>query len=36
MCIRDSLYHVDEVLATWKCITAPVLWMQGNLTDTTQ
>jgi pimeloyl-ACP methyl ester carboxylesterase len=32
--VNPILYHVDEVLATWKCITAPVLWMQGNLTDT--
>jgi hypothetical protein len=28
------LYHVDEVLATWKLITAPLLWVDGDLTDT--
>ncbi|MBL8314283.1 MAG: alpha/beta fold hydrolase [Rubrivivax sp.] len=34
--VNPILYHVDEVLETWKRITAPVLWVQGNLTDTTQ
>ena len=32
--VNPILYHVDEVLETWKRITAPVLWVQGNLTDT--
>lgn len=27
-------YHVDEVLETWKAITAPLLWAEGDLTDT--
>ena len=27
------LYHKDEVLETWKLITAPVLWAEGDLTD---
>jgi pimeloyl-ACP methyl ester carboxylesterase len=27
------LYRVDEVLATWQRITAPVLWVEGDLTD---
>jgi len=25
-------YRVDEVLATWRCITAPVLWVEGEAT----
>ncbi|MDP2004947.1 MAG: alpha/beta hydrolase [Rubrivivax sp.] len=28
------LYRVDEVLETWKAITAPLLWAEGDLTDT--
>lgn len=28
------LYQVDEVLACWKQITAPVLWVEGDQTDT--
>jgi pimeloyl-ACP methyl ester carboxylesterase len=28
------LYQVDEVLACWKQITAPVLWVEGEQTDT--
>ena len=27
------LYHVEEILETWKLITAPVLWVEGDLTD---
>ena len=27
------LYRVDEVLATWQRITAPLLWVDGALTD---
>ncbi len=27
------LYQVDEVLACWKLITAPVLWVEGDQTD---
>lgn len=27
------LYHVDEVLACWKAITAPVLWVEADDTD---
>jgi len=27
------LYHVEEVLALWKLITAPVLWVEGDQTD---
>jgi pimeloyl-ACP methyl ester carboxylesterase len=28
------LYRVDEVLACWQQITAPVLWVEGDRTDT--
>ncbi len=28
------LYQVDEVLACWKLITAPLLWVEGDRTDT--
>lgn len=28
-----SLYQRDEVLATWKLIEAPVLWVEGDQTD---
>lgn len=31
--VNPVLYHVEEVLATWRLITAPVLWMEGDLTD---
>jgi pimeloyl-ACP methyl ester carboxylesterase len=27
------LYHVDEVMACWKCITAPVLWVEAADTN---
>jgi pimeloyl-ACP methyl ester carboxylesterase len=30
------LYRVDEVLETWKLITAPVLWVEGDRTDIAQ
>jgi pimeloyl-ACP methyl ester carboxylesterase len=30
------LYRVDEVLATWQAIRAPLLWVQGANTDMTQ
>jgi len=29
-------YRVEEVLACWRRITAPLLWVEGDLTDTTQ
>jgi pimeloyl-ACP methyl ester carboxylesterase len=31
--VNPVLYHVEEVLATWRLITAPVLWLEGDLTD---
>ncbi|MES2127818.1 MAG: alpha/beta hydrolase [Pseudomonadota bacterium] len=27
------LYHVEEVLACWRCITAPVLWVEADDTN---
>lgn len=30
------LYRVDEVLATWQAITAPLLWIEGADTDMTK
>jgi pimeloyl-ACP methyl ester carboxylesterase len=27
------LYRVDETLETWRQITAPLLWVEGDLTD---
>ena len=27
------LYHVDEILAAWQLITAPLLWVEGDRTD---
>jgi len=30
------LYQVDEVLECWKLITAPVLWVEGDRTDTSR
>ncbi len=27
------LYQVDETLEIWKCITAPMLWIEGDRTD---
>lgn len=32
--VNPVLYRVDEVLETWKLITAPLLWVEGDLTDT--
>ena len=32
--VNPVLYQVDEVLATWKQITAPLLWADGAQTDT--
>ncbi|MBK7261726.1 MAG: alpha/beta fold hydrolase [Rubrivivax sp.] len=32
--INPVLYQVDEVLETWKHITAPLLWVDGDQTDT--
>ncbi|MBA4177186.1 MAG: alpha/beta hydrolase [Leptothrix sp. (in: Bacteria)] len=32
--VNPVLYRVDEVLATWQAITAPLLWAEGDLTDT--
>ena len=31
--VNPVLHHVDEVLESWKHITAPVLWVEGALTD---
>ena len=33
---NPMLYRKDEVLETWKLITAPVLWVEGDLTDITK
>jgi pimeloyl-ACP methyl ester carboxylesterase len=32
--VNPVLYQVNEVLACWQCITAPVLWVEGDRTDT--
>lgn len=32
--INPVLYRVDEVLETWQLITAPLLWVEGDQTDT--
>ncbi len=32
--LNPVLYHVDEVLACWRLITAPLLWVEGDRTDT--
>jgi len=32
--INPVLYQVDEVLETWKAITAPLLWVEGEQTET--
>ena len=34
--VSALLYRVEEVLAAWRRITAPVLWVDGDETDTTQ
>lgn len=31
--VNPLLYRVDEVLACWKLITAPLLWVDGDRTD---
>ena len=31
--VNPVLYRVDEVLATWQAITAPLLWVEGADTD---
>jgi pimeloyl-ACP methyl ester carboxylesterase len=31
--INPQLYRVDEHLETWKLITAPLLWLEGEQTD---
>jgi pimeloyl-ACP methyl ester carboxylesterase len=31
--VNPVLYRVDEHLATWKLITAPLMWVEGDLTD---
>ena len=30
------LYRVDEVLATWQAVSAPLLWVEGANTDMTK
>lgn len=30
------LYRAEEVLACWRLITAPLLWVEGDLTDTSK
>jgi pimeloyl-ACP methyl ester carboxylesterase len=34
--VNPVLYRVDETLASWRAITAPVLWAEGALTDMRQ
>lgn len=34
--VNPMLYRKEEVLETWKLITAPVLWVEGAATDMTQ
>jgi pimeloyl-ACP methyl ester carboxylesterase len=34
--VNPLLYQVEEVLATWRQITAPVLWVEGDQTDVTK
>jgi pimeloyl-ACP methyl ester carboxylesterase len=34
--INPVLYQVPEVLEAWKLITAPLLWVDGDLTDITK
>jgi pimeloyl-ACP methyl ester carboxylesterase len=31
--VNPSLYRVEEILATWQLITAPLLWVQAEQTD---
>ncbi|HUP08368.1 MAG TPA: alpha/beta fold hydrolase, partial [Caldimonas sp.] len=30
------LYHVEDILEIWKRIAAPLLWVEGDLTDTSR
>jgi pimeloyl-ACP methyl ester carboxylesterase len=30
---NPMIYRVDEILETWKAITAPLLWVEGDATD---
>ncbi len=34
--VNPMLYRVEEILATWAAITAPTLWVEGELTEMTQ
>ena len=34
--VHAVMYRVDEILAHWRAITAPVLWVEGRQTDITQ
>lgn len=34
--VSALLYRVEEVLAAWRLITAPLLWVDGDETDTSQ
>jgi len=34
--VSPVLYRVDEVLEVWRRIEAPLLWVDGDLTDTTR
>ncbi|EHR72545.1 lysophospholipase [Burkholderiales bacterium JOSHI_001] len=34
--VNPILYRVEEVLAAWQQISAPVLWVEGSLTDMAQ
>jgi pimeloyl-ACP methyl ester carboxylesterase len=34
--VTPMLYQVPEVLETWKLICAPLLWVDGDLTDTSK
>lgn len=31
--VNPMLYRIDEVLAAWRCIAAPLLWVDGALTE---
>jgi pimeloyl-ACP methyl ester carboxylesterase len=31
--VNPQLYQVDEIMALWQAITAPVLWLEGDRTD---
>ncbi len=34
--VNPLLYQVEEILQTWRLITAPVLWADGDQTDTSK